>query len=113
MRRRFTTAFAVLAAVVPARAFSLAVSFAFNLAIPFSLLAGQVETNVAREVFGYFKELYGIVSRLTAQEVQQKREARLSFDACPSLPGRRSTSGPYVVVDRRSLSSVVLRDLSS
>ena len=41
---------------------------------PFSALAGQAETDVARELFDNLKELYGIFSRMTAKEAQQTQE---------------------------------------
>ncbi len=41
---------------------------------PFSLPWGMPETEVAQQLFGRFKELYGVYARSTADEVMKKQE---------------------------------------
>lgn len=97
--------------------------------VPFRILPGQAETEVAQKLFENFRELYGVFSRATAQDAQQKQDEvnrkrsfrvfepgetvlRLlpKFARQPKhLLGERAT-GPYIVVDQRTLSSVVLKD---
>jgi hypothetical protein len=93
---------------------------------------GLPETDVAKQLFTRFTELYGIFARATAEEVlkrqeelNRKRTVR-TFDAgevvfrklpafarpAKHLLGDRC-QGPYIVVDQRSFQSAVLRDPAS
>ena len=40
---------------------------------PFSVLEGQPETDVARKLFDYFRELHGLFSRMTAHDAERKQ----------------------------------------
>ena len=42
--------------------------------VPFSILPGQAETDVAKTLFENFRALYGIFSRMTAHEAQRKQD---------------------------------------
>ena len=100
--------------------------------VPFSIVLGQAETDAAKKFFDNFRELYGVFTRATALEAQQeqdglnrKRNYRIFGEGeqvfrrlpkCARSPKHlfgESATGPYVVVDQRSLSSVVLRDLQT
>ena len=54
-----------------AQGFALATSIDRRL-VPFTIVLGQTETDVAKKLFDNFRELYGVFSRATAQEAQQK-----------------------------------------
>ena len=99
---------------------------------PFSLPWGLPETEVASRLFEQFRELYGMYSRCTAEEVLKKQEelnrkrtvrifdkGEVVFRKLPSfarpakhLLGDRCT-GPYLVTEQRSLQSAVLTDPST
>ena len=90
---------------------------------------GVAESVPAQELFKNYKELFGIYSRATAGEVFKKQEelnrkrtirifakGEVVFRKLPAfarppkhLLGDRCT-GPFIVVDQRSLQSAVLKD---
>ena len=99
---------------------------------PFELPWGLPETDIAQKLFERFRELHGVFARSTADEMLKKQEelnrkrtvrvfekGEVVFRKLPSfarpakhLLGDRCT-GPFVVVDQRSLQSAVLKDPST
>ena len=100
--------------------------------VPFDVPGGMPITDIASDLFSNFKDLYGVFARTTADEALKKQEERnknrsvrifeKGEDVFRKLPafarpakhllGDRCT-GPYVVVDQRSLQSAVLKGPSS
>jgi len=110
-------------------AFDLTQGYALALDIDkqlvrFTMPHGQPETDVVRQLFQNFRKLYCIFSRMTAHEAQKKqmelnrkRSVRVfergevvfrrlpRFARPPKHLMGEASSGPYVVVDQRTLSS--------
>ena len=97
--------------------------------VPFTIPGSQPETDVARKLFDNFREMYGIFARMTAHdaekkqaELNRKRNVRVfekgetvfrkkpMFARPPKHLMGDQTTGPYIVADQKTLSSVVLRD---
>ena len=96
---------------------------------PFKIPRGMAETEVASQLFKNFSELYQVFARVSAEEaakqqdeLNRKRTLRvfdrgeIVFRRMPAFarPSKHlmsePSSGPYIVVDQRSLSSAVLMD---
>ena len=96
---------------------------------PFKIPRGMAETEVAGRLFKNFAELYQVFSRVSAEEaakhqdeINRKRTLRvfgrgeIVFRRLPAIarpakhPMSEPSSGPYIGVDQRSLSSAVLMD---
>ena len=43
--------------------------------VPFTIPAGQPETDVARKLFDNFRELYAVFARMTAHDAEKSRRS--------------------------------------
>jgi len=97
---------------------------------PFEVPPALPETETVQKMFKEFRELHGIFTRMTAHEAERKQEElnrkrsvrvfergetvfrkKPLFARDPKHLMGEPVSGPYMVEEQRTLSSVILRDL--